>query len=158
MYLGRQKCEVGCIKMEGGGWCFQSTLCIWLSLFSITHTFLLSYVQYTPCRWINPPLPNLASTGLIMQRVRAAWGVIGAADTCVLMGYSQMFSLRFQVNCLTVTNFELRFPASVPVDGAEHRCVLVRISALYYRSYRVGDLALMGAVASCVVSSSSCNQ
>ena len=39
-----------------------------------------------------------------------------------------MFSLRFQVNSLTVTNFELQFPASVPVCGAKRRCVLVRIS------------------------------
>jgi len=159
VYLGRQKCEVGCIKMEErGGRCFQSTLCIWLSLFSITHTFLLSYVQYTPCRWINPSPPNLTPTGLIMQRVRAAWGVIGAADACVLVGYSQMFSLRFQVNCLTVTNFELQFPASVPVCGAERRCVLVSISALYYRIHRVRGLALMGTVASCVISSSSSKQ
>jgi len=69
-----------------------------------------------------------------------------------------MFSLRFQVNYLTVTNFELQFPASVPVCGAERRCVLVSISALYYRIHRVRGLSLMGAVASCVVSSSSSNQ
>jgi len=55
-----------------------------------------------------------------------------------------MFSLRFQVNYLTVTNSELQFAASVPVCGAERRCVLVSISALYYRIYRVRDLALMG--------------
>jgi hypothetical protein len=122
---------------------------IWLSLFSITHTFLLSYVQY-PLVGGSTPTPNIAPTGLIMQHVRAAWGVIGAADAYVRMGYSQMFSLRFQVNCLTVTNFVLQFPASVPLCEAEPRCVLVSISALCYRIYQVWDLALVGAiVASC---------
>lgn len=127
----------GVYKNGGGGVVLSINLVYMIEfIFYYTHISIILRTIH-PLSVDQPPPPNLAPTGLIMQRVRAAWGVIGAADACILMGYSQMFSLRFQVNCLTVTNFELQFPASVPVCGAERRCVLVSISALYYRSYRV---------------------
>lgn len=67
----------GVYKNGGGEWCFQSTLCIWLSLFSITHTFLLSYVQYTPCRWINPhppqPRPYRVNYAACTSSLRCYW-------------------------------------------------------------------------------------
>jgi hypothetical protein len=61
--------------------------------------------------------PNLTPTGLIMQRVRTSRSIIGAADACVHVGYFQLFSVRFQVNCSAPEIFPMRYLSYIPDPG-----------------------------------------
>jgi len=71
-------------------------------IFYYTHNFY--YPTYnTPLVGGSTSPHPVIPTGLIMQRVRTAGGVIGTADACLHMECFHLLSVRFQVNCSVLT-------------------------------------------------------
>lgn len=100
--------DVNLRRQRGRGGAFNQP-CVYDWVYFLLHTHFYYPTYNIPLVCGSTP-HNLTPQGLIMQRVRTAWGVIGTADVCLLMGYFQLFSVRFQVRCLALTNFALQYP------------------------------------------------
>lgn len=129
------------------GWgCFQSTLCIWLSLLSITHTHFYYPTYNKPLVGVSNPQPyphrvNYAACRNILERYRRSWclrprGIFPAVLSSIpgeLLGSDKLCNAVCELHTKTVLSVCADVLISMWWNGRiEYRCVLVKVLSSYY--------------------------